>query len=1440
MISAQRFRLSLLVVFSLLLPVAAQESSLREGDQVSVEVESTKVMAGAEPIGTLSRGATFKVEQINGAWVRGTHNLNGQRVSGWVRASDVRKPAPSVPTRPQVSAADRPRDDQNQFQQMQAKHARLISHYSRQFDMPGRLFGTTPIRQGMPDGAPPADMLAALTSSSLYRYASLGLDPATIRIPETEQLLASFTEVPSLEELLKRIETRLQGIHPGSAEEDAAFVLHTRISELRRQGNYTEASRLSSDYLTACSDLFGADAWQTRDAQELRATLERVSNMSSDAQQQLGRADSVSVQYRELLGRMRFHQAMDQARSQLAIRQQILGGKHRETVDASSWITFLERLYAGEGSELHHHQVLSAYTGLVSKTHPAYARCLSNLATVRQDRADFEAADKLLRQALRLRLDSPAITPRFDADIALLLVRLERVFEEQGMLSECQRCASLSRAVTRTLTVSARTAIATTLFDEYAGIGLQETVDTPFYMHGGLAYRPCFAVMAAYGGSPYLIADQVGGTTSSFNELSMSQIDQSKNDGRFPHIPYQQATTAYMQAGDYASAEPFARKGVEVAKAAYANRPEDHFRTAIALQQYAQLLFQIGRSEEGLKIFEEALQLQKGISARELEKVKQSIAARQNTTYEPLSQTHSFISMQIEYAQHLLELKKLDEAEKAAREAVIIAELPTKLLPTPFQHSLAKSSLAQAVLGKVLLAGGKSAEAEVVLRSVLKEDCETWGFSMWNTGRAPDVLAGLADLRLRTGTASPPPEAVAMYSDANNFLNRARLFMQQGGTHEIPLRYSSLLMATNRKAEAAHYLEASLDILDQVRRNAGGDEIALAKFFSQLTKNDPYSPLVQLEVDLGRDAGDTFGNRPHGPIAAFEFLERGRGRALLDLLSRGKVNLEKDLAALQQRHNDPQLSARIAELKNRVATAKSNVAKLTTEMQDFARNLQKIPTGGSQNAAGYIQNLQRQLQQAQAEERDQQQQLVNLARSSREESVPKPMTAIQVSQALQPDELLLAYDVSPQSAVLLVVQPGEKVDGYKLQWPDGKPVREAVLQGTIADFFDEISREDPQDNSSRQAEEIYPPEQLRPTLLPDAVLQLMTRSRRVFIVADGPLHRLPFEALYEKDTGETLLLDRLPAMVYGSSASVLLAKRNLITPVENRPLLVALGDPAFDAHASATPGTASPGTSDADVAPFLLRRSASLQSFGKLPPLPGTRLEIESIVAEIRKRDEHQNAVRILTGSDATVTKLLEASQSPRFLHLATHGLAEGGRRAWESALALAQPTQVTAEDTGFLNLGDLLTGWGGQLQGTDLVVLSACRTARGEFEASEGFIALTWGFLYAGSKNVIASLWEVDDMATALLMTRLYQNHLGTFDQPRVINGLQYQPGTAMTTADALQEAKHWLRTLNRDEALAISQKVRGQEAAVPNRDRPYADPYYWAAFVLYGTNSQ
>jgi CHAT domain-containing protein len=236
-----------------------------------------------------------------------------------------------------------------------------------------------------------------------------------------------------------------------------------------------------------------------------------------------------------------------------------------------------------------------------------------------------------------------------------------------------------------------------------------------------------------------------------------------------------------------------------------------------------------------------------------------------------------------------------------------------------------------------------------------------------------------------------------------------------------------------------------------------------------------------------------------------------------------------------------------------------------------------------------------------------------------------------------------------------------------------------------------------------------------------------------------------------------------------------------------------------------------------------------------IPPLPGTRREVEAIAGLFDHVDK-------LLGSQASEQQLDQQRASDRLrhytmLHLATHGVLDA-RVALHSALILAQddlpdPLQqrLAGKEAydGRLTAAQILRTW--KLD-AELVTLSACRTGLGQHQGGAGYLGFAQALLLAGGRSLVLSLWKVDDHATALLMTRFYQNLLG---KRRGLDG-------PLPKAEALEEAKAWLRGLTaKDVGDELARLPRGAEVERPatlvtKEVHPYGHPYYWAAFILIG----
>jgi CHAT domain-containing protein/tetratricopeptide (TPR) repeat protein len=279
------------------------------------------------------------------------------------------------------------------------------------------------------------------------------------------------------------------------------------------------------------------------------------------------------------------------------------------------------------------------------------------------------------------------------------------------------------------------------------------------------------------------------------------------------------------------------------------------------------------------------------------------------------------------------------------------------------------------------------------------------------------------------------------------------------------------------------------------------------------------------------------------------------------------------------------------------------------------------------------------------------------------------------------------------------------------------------------------------------------------------LLPLLSGARHLFLSTDGQLALVPFAALHD---GDRFLIDSFD-LSYLTSGKELLPRPEDVEPSCS---MVVMADPDF--RASCRPAglesTSSPRTETAER-PWV--------------PLPGTRQEAEAL-----RRLMPQ--AQVFLGAEATKERLLGLA-APGVLHVATHGffledtasVPQGSRAVvhfgalgrkpsgprpsdplLRSGLVLASGDASACEDTwncaavSHRSLVTALELGGLDLWGTQLVVLSACDTGRGEVKLGQGVYGLRRAFVTAGAETVVMSLWKVNDETTRALM-EAYYGHL-------------------------------------------------------------------------------
>jgi CHAT domain-containing protein len=305
--------------------------------------------------------------------------------------------------------------------------------------------------------------------------------------------------------------------------------------------------------------------------------------------------------------------------------------------------------------------------------------------------------------------------------------------------------------------------------------------------------------------------------------------------------------------------------------------------------------------------------------------------------------------------------------------------------------------------------------------------------------------------------------------------------------------------------------------------------------------------------------------------------------------------------------------------------------------------------------------------------------------------------------------------------------------------------------------------------------------------LSEKLLRPVIRNLRVhnlWVVSDGAIEYLPLAALPVPGTKEPLIsaynIVRLP------SVSVLTEMRQEIatrrsTPQKAVRSVAVFADPVFQPDDDRV-------LNRVTGQPTSLLRAASGIDLTSLPRLPFSREEANAIVALAPTGSSFE--ALDFEANRAQVEKPTLANY--RVLHFATHAFLDSNHPEL-SGIVLSMVDRQGRPQDGFLRLHEIYN----LKLNADLVVLSACRTALGREIRSEGLVGLTRGFMYAGAPQVLASLWDVRDRATAELMRRFYGALF-----------LRRRPPAA-----ALRDAQ-----------LSMM------------RDPRWSDPYYWAAFVMEG----
>lgn len=275
----------------------------------------------------------------------------------------------------------------------------------------------------------------------------------------------------------------------------------------------------------------------------------------------------------------------------------------------------------------------------------------------------------------------------------------------------------------------------------------------------------------------------------------------------------------------------------------------------------------------------------------------------------------------------------------------------------------------------------------------------------------------------------------------------------------------------------------------------------------------------------------------------------------------------------------------------------------------------------------------------------------------------------------------------------------------------------------------------------------------------------------VYLAPDGILDLAPFARLRRSGGGYWFEAQELHVLQTG---------RDLLRPGADRPAhgLVALGGIDFES------GAAAHEPDDAVFAAVRSDRKAAVDRAARVfrlgfPPLPATADEATEVTALFKKRHADEPA-ELWSGTQASKARLMALPSPPRVLHLATHGFYLPNQSREPMLLSGIALAGANRDVTGAGSEGLLfaLEAEGLNLDGTELVVLSACDTAKGTVDYSEGVFGLARALRTAGARNVLVTLWPLDDVLARDFMADFYRNWLadGHGDPAKALRDTQRQ----------------------------------------------------------------
>jgi tetratricopeptide (TPR) repeat protein/CHAT domain-containing protein len=1168
--------------------------------------------------------------------------------------------------------------------------------------------------------------------------------------------------------------------------------LTREAEEFRTKGKYAEAISATEKLLAIERRVFGDIC------DDVAGSLERI------AQYELAREDFVSARKSRLEAlsiRTKLHGNRDWrvTDARLAIedvetRSRLTAAQRQELAQAERAAPQVEALYAkGEFRPAIQLgvQTLDKFRHTLGEQHPSTTESLNDLAVLYQSMGDSAKAEPLFRQALETQ---KKVLGEQHPSIASSLNNLAVLYHQTGQYAKAEplfrqsldiRTKVFGEQNTNTAQILGNLAVLYEEMGDYAKAEplLQQTIrirkltlgekhpDTAQSLHSlAVLYKSIgnYAQAEALFRQAITIRKEVLGVVHPDTALSLDHL-----------------AALYWATGDYLKAEPLFRQALDIDRKVWG---EKHPKTANNLNNMGLLYQSMGDHAKAASLFGQALEIQKSVLG---EKHPETATTLQNLATLYLSTG--------DYAR----------AEPLYQQALEIRE---KVLG----HGHPQTAQTLDSLATLYQNQGDYAKAEPLLRQALDILRKASGGQNESTAMSLNNLAILY-------------ESMGEYVKAEPLLRQALESFRKNLGEQHKKTVSVLNNLAGLYREMGDYAKAE----PLYRKALEGHQQLLDQALSGFAERQQLTLEASMDYYLDTYLSGT-GPAHVSDATAYGYVLRNKGAVTA---RQSGIRLEHRRPELQRLFKDFQtVSTRLANLSLAAPDSKEPEARLKV-VEELTEQRELIETKLAAQSEAFARRR-------------------SIAKLSPAEQLAKLVAALPIHTALV-DVLEYTHSSPPrakrgpfeyeQRMLAFVVRPDGEV--HKVDLGPTAPIAKAVTAW----------------RQTYGASGSSDTGQTLRTLIWEPLAPFLGGADTILLSPDGPLHQLPLAALPGSKPGLYLLDERniviapVPRLLPELFAS---ASMPPIEAPTNTPLLI--GNVAFDSARETT------------RAELAQAESSSLRSRSRSPartreggirfgPLPGTAEEVEAISTMYRRLGVGEP--RLLLGSEATEEAFRLEAPRHRWVHVATHGFfaPETVRSALEptaeaqhqssagrlfgsaneirgyhpgllSGIVFAganadirrpngAPRALRAErDEGILTALEVS---GLDLSGVELVVLSACETGLGKTAGGEGVLGLQRAFQLAGAKNVVASLWKVDDNATVALM-RLFYHKLWIEKKT---------PAAALREAQlALLHHPEQIESLATTRGPSFDHTVKLVDHGKRSPTAKTSSPRLWASFVISG----